>query len=305
MNYAAMMQLRKSGEKKIKEGDYAEAERFYKSALQEVELQKLPNNYTLQQSKILAVFYLAVGEYEKAETFLKQAVSLESNLDGPKSLTMAKHLTDLGLLYHFWNKYEEAERVLQHALQIEEKASFSKYPTVDQNLNCLSRYFLALVYCEQGKVNEASQLCKLNAEKIIENIGPGGRDLGLDMYKTAFGYCDKGHHAEAKKACSWLIHLRFEQLQQEYLGTALPKAGKGNYLLKPQIAAIQAEYELFSMYEEIWRPNTIGQMASGRIPDYIQQDEADRLNDIESFNKLLSDEEFYWRPAKTFVSDRN
>jgi|GEM_PF-1802547 tetratricopeptide (TPR) repeat protein len=305
MNYNAMMQYKKSGEEKFQEGNFIEAEQFFQLALRETERHSTPNTYTIQRLKALGTFYLALGEFDAAESALKRGIAMERNLLGSENIAIAKSLNHLALLYLLWNKPQMAEDTLKQVLAIEEKSPFLKFPDVNLPLQCLSRHYLAMAYCKKDLKGHGRQLCKENAEKTMKNIGPGGRDMSLDLYQIAIANCGNGQSAEAQNLCEFILDMGVRQLQNEWLGsTYKSKKPAADKWPAERIVPPEPEYELPSIYDEIWRPSHVCR-AEPAILQRLSRGDGRSESSALSINRFSLPAEESWRPSHKLVGRRN
>lgn len=257
MSYSLMMQHREAGRQKCREGHYTEAEQLFKMALKEAEQFSSPSAYEAQQIKTLGVLYFALGRYEEAEPLFRRSLEIEKALLGPSDLEIAKSMNHLGLLYHIHGYLPQAEKAYKQALDIVEKAPYLRQPSVDAKLHHLSLHLLAMVYCSEGRQNEAYDLCRQASGQIVQNSGPGGCDLSMGIHDVAVKFCDNDPNPEVRKTCGWLLHVFGEQLQTEYLGCTIERDGLKYREFQPQKGMFAATHELLATYEDVWRPAAI------------------------------------------------
>ena len=268
MSYSVMTEHQKNGEMKFREGRYHEAEQSFSAAFHEAEQYTPPNAYLAQQAKRLGVFYLAQHRFEAAEPLFRQALGMEINLYGPDHLEVGKSLNHLGLLYQVFGRYPQSEQAYRQALKIVENARYQKHPSSDSKLHYLTLHLLSMVLCALDRRDDAMELCKEAAAKVGRNAGPSGRDLSMDLHEVTVRYCDGESCVDAKSTCDWLLLLFSEQLQREYLGSAVPQKHFEPLELKDQEGMMRFADQILSRYEEMWRPAEIGRdepLPAGRI----------------------------------------
>ena len=125
-----------------------------------MESPELPNRVNIL--KELGVAYRSIGEVEKAEDFLQEALRLTDDI---KHLIPIKAsiLYEIGYLYSDLGKVDEAIALLQQSLKISEKIG-------DQQGKAASLHCLAIIYRQQGKLDDAIILHQQSLQ-ISENIG--------------------------------------------------------------------------------------------------------------------------------------
>ena len=243
MSYARIMQYKKDGELKILAGDYDEARKSYQLMLKESEGYPYPNEYDALNKKIMGVFHLALGKYEKAENYFKDSLDILKNLLGMDNLRIAKSLTHLGLLYQLSEKFDKAESVYRKALSIESRTPYLKYPEADIKLHYLTTHLLAMVYCMQKRQSEALELSQSASVKIKQSETLDGEDL----YKTLHDSIT--NHYDNPEAYKLLLHKLSHQLQQQYLGSVIDQGST-----EPLGDVLNPIFDVLSSFEDVWRP---------------------------------------------------
>lgn len=107
---------------------YNQIGKIYKTRLEQGET----NNYQEDQEATalnnLGLVYYAQGNYEQAEFYLKQALTLRKHLLGNTHLDVAGSLNNLAKLYIVLFRYPEAEALYQDALAICEETLGTDHP---------------------------------------------------------------------------------------------------------------------------------------------------------------------------------
>ncbi len=286
-----MMQHRKKADAALRKHDYAAAEKAFLAALEEAEKGHQPNAYVVLQMKTLGVFYFSRGRLEQAEEYLQRSLALERQLFGPDSLEVCSALNLVGLLYHVRQKYDRAEEAYKEALEIQERAAYSRIPEANSKTFHMSLHHLAMVYCTQGKVEQALVICRQASERIGKITGPGGRNLTIDFQNVSVNCCAEGRQTEAFETCQWMLDLCFKELQREFLGYVIDEGGLGRLGSKPSHLSADGD-SLAYLYHEAWRPAEIYRQAPGQVqPREKHQDDA-------AGQTMSPDHEDYWRPEK-------
>ena len=295
MSYTLMIQHRQAGQQKCKDNRYAEAESLFRMALQEAESIPSPSAYEAQQLKTLGVFYFAMNRFADAKPLLERSLEIEKTLLGSMDLEIAKSLNHYGLLHHLQGDYANAEQIYKQALTILEKAPFQRKPSIDAKLHHLTLHLLAMVYCSEGRQDEAFQLRKQASEQIGTHTGPGGKDLAMGLHDVAVRYCDNDPNPEVRKTCGWLLHVFFDQLQNEYLGTTIDREGREFREMQPVKGMFAETHELLASYDEAWRPSAI--YRNETLPEGFQQSKGRLPNRRKEMDlNLVDTREEEWRP---------
>ncbi len=304
MNYSTMMKYKQIGENHFRSESFAEAEHSLILALREAENSSSPNAYVVQRLKSIAVFYSSMGDFALAESYFKRALGMERSLLGRENLGIAKSLNQLAILYLLQSDWEQAESTLKQALSIEEKAPFFKHPEADSKLHCATHHLLAFLYCKNEQEEKGKTLCRKNADNIMNNMGPGGRDLSFELYAVAVRHCLQENHSDAQTICEQVVWLAAEQLQKECLGFSLrgffcPRSEKS---LQGTVVP-RFEWGSGAGYEEEWRPSTARRIEQGII-NHLDRRPTDQDLNNDTLDKFNSGEEF-WRPTRALVGGRN
>ena len=236
-----------------------------------------------------------MGEFKDAEPYLNHSLEMERAILGQENMQLCKSLNHLGLFYQIQGDLVKAEQTYARILQIMEKMQFAKRPESDSNLNYLSRHLLAMVYCAEGKRDEALGVCKDTEDSVVKNTGPGGRDISMDLHGVALRYCTENHYQEAQRTCKWLLHVFAEKLQKEYLGAVVQ--GEGISVRKLQIMEemLQPSFELLARYDDVWRPSEI--FRDEVLPkNRLRKDRVVPITGAESENRISQYVDNAWRP---------
>lgn len=295
MSYALMVQYRDAARQKCKNGAFDEAEQLFKMALQEAKKLPAPNAYESLQLKSIGIFYFALNRYDEAEPFFKRSLEIDKALLGATDLEICKSLNHLGLLYHMQGKYALAEETYKQSLAIIEQAPYQKRPSADAKLHHLSLHLLAMVYCSEGKQNEAFTLCHQASQTFGKQTGPGGKDISMGIHDVAVKFCDNDPNPEVRKTCGWLLHIFFDQLQTEYLGTIIAHEDVKYREIVPQKGMFASTHEVLASYDEAWRPSAI--YRNETLPEGYRQVRTDAPKSAPRFDRQMTEtSEEEWRP---------
>jgi Tfp pilus assembly protein PilF len=151
--------------KALIKGDTAEAEKLFEETL----------NRGIKQAALAAMSAVQLGriayqriEYEKAYSYFRKAVELES--DNPHYLHVA------GIMAYTLGRYAEAEPLFKRSLEISEKSLGPDHPDVAGNLNNLGELFR-----HQGRDAEAEPLYKRAIAIVEKTFGSTHPEL-VGMY---------------------------------------------------------------------------------------------------------------------------
>jgi CHAT domain-containing protein len=134
-----------------------------------------------------------VEKYNDAETNLKRALAIFTNLEGAQGKDVATALNNLGTLYQDLARYTDAEKVLQQALATHEKLLGENDPGV-----AMDESNLALIYEKEDKYSDAEALYKKSI--AIDQRSANAADLGNALEGLGTLYAETGKYAQAEEA---------------------------------------------------------------------------------------------------------
>ena len=132
-------------------------------------------------------------KYNDAETSLKRALAIFTNLEGAQGKDAAIALNNLGVIYQDTARFADAEKVTQQALVIHIKLLGENDPGV-----ATDESNLALIYEQENKYGDAEALYK-KAVATDERSGDAAR-VAKDQAGLGKLYSETGKYAEAEQA---------------------------------------------------------------------------------------------------------
>jgi tetratricopeptide (TPR) repeat protein len=136
------------------QGDFAEAARLYRRALDIRERKEGPNHPDVAATlNNLAAVEALQGHYEEAKPLLERALSIRRKTFGDEDVLTAESLNNLALLYAAQGNAVAAEPLYQQALAILDKPNVDQKGALDRVLD----NYAALLY-DTGRDSEAAQL---------------------------------------------------------------------------------------------------------------------------------------------------
>lgn len=142
---------------------------------------------------LLGVYHLNIGDYNPADSLLKQALIIWEKSIRPDHPDVARILNRLGALKWEQGKYAEAEQLYQRAQFILEKALGPNHPDVTRVLNNL-----AILYADQGKYAQAEPIYKQVLSVLEKNPKTEPTFLAAVLYNLAILYHYQAKYAEAE-----------------------------------------------------------------------------------------------------------
>jgi tetratricopeptide (TPR) repeat protein len=144
-----------NGMKAFSKGQYLEAEKEFKAAIEELEQKPAHKADLAKQLGKLGDVYRRIGRHKDSEPIYQRSLSMTEEIYGKNSVEAAIAMDNLAASYRNLKKYDEACVLIRKALPVFEK----QYgPDSDDVKVCLSN--LALVYEKQNKLPEAEDVYK-------------------------------------------------------------------------------------------------------------------------------------------------
>ncbi|WP_437728248.1 tetratricopeptide repeat protein [Sorangium sp. So ce861] len=154
----------------------------------------------------------AQGRYEGAIPLLKRALALYENVLGTNHPTVAKALSNLGVLYRERGDYAQASQLHRRALAMREEALGPDHPAVASSLNDLS-----VLYRTNGDYAQAESLAERALALREKALGPDHPDVAQSLATFAVLCADKGDYARSES-----LHQRALAIREEALGEGHP-----------------------------------------------------------------------------------
>ncbi|HKY03429.1 MAG TPA: FxSxx-COOH system tetratricopeptide repeat protein [Blastocatellia bacterium] len=237
-------------------GQYSEAERLFKQALEfaeELFKQDDPNLAICLNN--LAGVYIIQDKYAEAELLYKRALAIREKLLEPDHPSLAVGINNLAFLYRKQRKYKDAESLFKRSLAIKERVLESNHPGIANTLDNL-----ACLYQEQGKYKEAEPLYKRALAIREMTLRPDDPELAMSLNNLSTLYYDQGMYGEAEPLIKRSVEIFEKTLgaRHPYVAYALQ-----NYAVLLHATGRDAEAK------EIWA------RAEAILADLAQQDSAE------------------------------
>src|SRR5690348_9802938 len=139
-----------AGQQAVQQGNYAEAERIYQTAVMKAETYGREDRRVAVSLSQLAQLYAGQGKHVEAEPLYLQALKIYQAVHGESHADVAATLNNLGVLHRMYGQYAEAEPLLTRALAIKEKLLGPDHPDVALSVANLGQLWVA-----QGQIGRA------------------------------------------------------------------------------------------------------------------------------------------------------
>jgi tetratricopeptide (TPR) repeat protein len=164
----------------------------------------------------LAMLYLSMDDYAKAEPLFQRALKINEKVLGPDHPRTAWGLNNLGRIHLSIGDYAKAEPLFQRALKINEKALGPDHPDTATSLNNLGE-----LYYSMGDYAKAEPLFQ-RALKISEKArGPDHPDTATVRNNLAMLYLSMGDYAKSSLNMRFALKIYEKAFGPDHTNTAL------------------------------------------------------------------------------------
>jgi tetratricopeptide (TPR) repeat protein len=183
----------------------------------------------------LGTVYEALGDYEKAEKALREALAMRRKLLGDQHAAVADSLNDLGAVLHGQGRLAEAEAMLREAVAMRKRLPGNPGPGMAESLNNLG-----MVLLWQGKLAEAESVQReavaMQTKLVSEDNPTVARYLG--NLGAVLNYQGRLPEAETVHRRALAIQRRLLNKEHPYIATALNNLAE---VLQKQAKLAEAE----------------------------------------------------------------
>jgi eukaryotic-like serine/threonine-protein kinase len=186
-------------------GDTITAHELLQRGLERAESMHGQPELQAQTFNVIGRIYLKLGNLQKAEPILADAVDIMENLYGPNHSDTAEAYASLASILSAQGQYPEAEAIFNHSIEILESYSVLKASVLSSAMT-----EIAYVLRRQGKYSEAEEAYRRNVERFSEQYGENhpktiSAENGLGV--TVF---NQGNYSEAEKIFSSVLNKRIQ-----------------------------------------------------------------------------------------------
>jgi serine/threonine protein kinase len=159
----------------------------------------------------LGVTYNNLGKHEPAESNLKRAITLRSEIEGERDVETLLYMRELGWVYWHQGNFDQAESILKETVD----GMHSIMSEVDPRLlEAISR--LAWTYWNQGRFEEAERLQAQALETVQRKLGPEHPYAPNHMEGLALAYASQGRIEEAEEICRKALDISRRTQGEDY-----------------------------------------------------------------------------------------
>ena len=220
----------------------------------------------------LALCYLSIGDYSKAETLYKRSLAIKEKAFGKNHLTVSFGLNGLAELYRITGDYSNAETLYKRSLAIRESALGPNHPDVATILNNM-----ALLHESLGEYAKAETLFKRSLTIREKTLGPDHPLFASTLGNLSGVYRNIGNYTKAITLLKKSLEIKEKILGPNHPDVAISLNNLG-WLYEYLGEFAKAE----SLYR---RSQTIWEKTLGREHPRI----AASLNNLAWFNKSIGD----------------
>ena len=141
----------------------------------------------------LGLFYLTISQYDKAETLLNEAMTIQKTKIGELHRDYLVTLVNLGLLYKSTMQYEKAEKFYLSVIEKQKKITGEEHPDY-----AISLSNLATLYGNMGKIKEAEQYLLESLNITRKAMGNDHPDVAITLTSIGVLYHNTGRYEKAE-----------------------------------------------------------------------------------------------------------
>lgn len=200
-----------------RKGLYTEGTSVAGEELARVEKAKGPDHpETASALNGLALYYLGLGDYGRAEPLLVRALAIRERSLGPDDLDVATSLNNLALCHADMGDYARAEPLYTRALAIREKKLEKDHPDIAASLNNLATLYQAL-----GDLNRAGAFYSRAIQSWEKSLGPEDPNLAAALANLGGIYASVGQYAKAEPLFERALRIRSKALGEDHPETGV------------------------------------------------------------------------------------
>lgn len=276
------------GSLKLFTGDYADAERYTRRAMNIATSQYGENSSkTANCNLLLAKIYTAIGDYEKAQQNIEIALDIQEKVFGRNHIDFAKSQSQLGLvMFYNGESPEKVEPIFEESKTTIAKKLGDRTPLYAEVLKDI-----ALLYIQEHRYNDAFTALELS-ELIWESRLKAKKNVNVASIYTLTGdvYYQQKDYANAEKKYKQAVGLYenfFSPEHPEYV-RVISKLAKVYYMQGDKRKAKKSLQEVVDKYDSFIK---------AYFPALSEREKA------KYWNTIKSDYEFYVSLAMTFKDE--
>lgn len=202
-------------------GEYAEAERLFREAMQidKTTLGKDDPDYATSLNN-LALLLGETGRYEEAEPLYREAMQITEATLGKDHPAYSTRLNNLAGLLQETGRHEEAEPLFREAMQVDEATLGRDHPAYATGLNNLAELLR-----ETSRHEEAEPLYREAMQINEATLGKDHPDYARNLNNLAGLLQETGRHEEAEPLFREAVEVLSKSLGPDHPNT---KAGREN-----------------------------------------------------------------------------
>ncbi|KAL1972818.1 hypothetical protein VTN31DRAFT_6360 [Thermomyces dupontii] len=196
-------------------GQYREAERMQRRALETAEKVLGPNNtQTLSRANALGLVLQRQGRYEEAQALHQRALEEYEKQLGPEHPDTLQSLNNLALALKHRDRLEEAEEICRRAVNGQEKVLGPDHPHTIRSVN-----ILGIVLDDEGKYDEAEAMYRRVLERLTKTLGPEHPNTLSSLRNLGGSLMNLGRYGESEAILRRALEGREKVLGMEHPDT--------------------------------------------------------------------------------------
>ncbi|MEM9461396.1 MAG: serine/threonine-protein kinase [Myxococcota bacterium] len=224
-------------------GNYAQAEHYYRQALEQWLDTRGPEHPLVGHAlNSLGNVLNETGQYEQAEIYFERTLRTWEQALGSEHPLVADSLTNLGNVYINQRRYDEAQASVQRAQEIREHTLRPEHPRMAIGLNSLGQ-----IYTLQDEPTRAIRYCERALQIWEQALGIDHPNVAYALYNIGMAYIKQHDHAQATHYMDRALHIWEKAKGSEHPLLAHPLIGLARSALaqrQPDLARDYAERAL-------------------------------------------------------------
>ncbi len=221
-----LMELFEANDPALSRGEELTARQLLKNAEQRIEMLENQPEVQAQMFHVTGQIYRRIGDFDRAEEFLSQALNLRTSLYGHDNNETISVYDQLGLLYSDTGNYALADSILQHALDLRLKQSKPNDPEISD-----TKTKLAYVLRRTGDYDEAERLYRNSYEIRKRHYGESHPLTVENLSSLGVTMINKGNYLSSESILREVLEIRRDALGPVHPDLAMSMNNLGAVLL--------------------------------------------------------------------------
>lgn len=214
---------------KIAESAYFEAKSYFRQTKYQEAIASYEEALTYRPGDTDILTDLAwaletIGQLDKAEPLLKQAIEISEKTFGQYHQKVANNLGALGSFYINRSDYKQGAALFERMVKVREKVKGMEHPSVAHDLSNLAVAYMAL-----GNISEAEKSLERALAITEKNSGVESPDLTFTLNTISSLHIGKGNTLEAERVLKRSIDILSKTFEKSQDKAKARREGASNY----------------------------------------------------------------------------